>query len=357
VDRFPLIEVDGGDFERGLQHGGQAAELIRANLEGYWRLFQHETGLDHLAVLEQARQYLEPSQGYAPHLVDEMRGIAEGAGVSLDEILALNCRTEIFSLRTIPLAQECTALFVAPEMTADGHTLVAQNWDWADALRGGLVLLRVKRPGEPTALMLTEAGMVGKIGQNSAGLGVCLNFLRHDHRRVGVPLHLILRQAISAPRLSLTVAAVYRALRADAGNYLLAHASGQAVDLEATPSDVGVLHPESGLLAHTNHFLTPHLQEGDRGVIESKSTSLRYSRALNLLRSRVGAITVETLKEVLRDHFHRPNSICRHPDPIQPEIERIATLASVIMDLTAGEMHVASGEPCQGEYYSVSLEP
>jgi isopenicillin-N N-acyltransferase-like protein len=357
VDRFPLIEVDGGDFERGLQYGVQAAELIRANLEGYWRLFQNEAGLDRPAVLERARQYLEPSQDYAPHLVDEMRGIAEGAGVSLDEILALNCRTELLSLRTIPLAQECTALFVLPEVTADGHTLVAQNWDWADALRGGLVLLRVRRPGEPTTLTLTEAGMVGKIGLNGAGLGVCLNFLRHDHRRVGVPLHLILRQAIGAPRLSLAVAAIYRASRADAGNYLLAHASGQAVDLEATPSDVGVLHPEGGLLVHTNHFLTPHLQEGDKGVLESESTPLRYSRALSLLRTRVGTITVETFKEVLCDHFHRPNSICRHPDLGQPEIERIATLASVIMDLTAGEMHVAVGEPCQGGYYRVSLEP
>jgi isopenicillin-N N-acyltransferase-like protein len=254
---------------------------------------------------------------------------------------------------------ECTSIFVAPELTANGQALLAQNWDWADVLRGGLVLLCVQHPGdEPeTTLTLAEAGQVGKIGLNSAGVGVCLNFLRHDQRRLGVPLHLILREALDAPRLSLAAAAVYRAERADAGNFMLAHAHGKAVSLEATPADVGVLHPEGGLLVHTNHFITPHLQEGDTGILNSTSTELRYNRALQVLRAHVGAITVETLQEVLRDHFHRPNSICRHPDLVLPELERYATLASVIMNLSTGEMHALSGEPCQGEYQTFKSLP
>ena len=355
MEQFPLIEVGGEPFERGRQHGQQAADLIQFNLEGYWQLFKRDAGLDRAAALNQARQYVEPIKGYAPHLLNEMRGIAEGAGVSLDEVLALNCRTEILSLGAIPLHQECTALFVAPEATGDGHTIVAQNWDWSDVLRGGTVLLRIEQPGRPTVLTLTEAGMVGKIGLNSAGVGVCTNFLRHDRRRVGAPFHVILREALNAPRLGLAVAAVYRELRADSCNYLLAHAEGEAVDLEATPSDVGFLHPEDGLLAHTNHFLTPRLQVGDRGILESDNTLLRHGRAIRLLRAQAGQITVETLKGIFRDHFNHPMAICRHPDPSQPEIERSATLASMIVDLTASEMHLTAGEPCQAEYYTVGL--
>jgi len=356
MHRFPLIEISGEPFERGRQYGERAAGLIQFNLEGYWRLFQRDTSLDRAAVLEQARRYLRPIEGYAPHLLEEMRGIAEGAGVSLDEVLALNCRTEILSLGTIPLREECTGLFVAPEATADGHTLLAQNWDWANVMRGGMVLLRIEQPGRPTVLTLTEAGMVGKIGLNSAGVGVCTNFLRHDHRRIGVPFHLILRETLEAHRLGLAVAAIYRHVRADSGNYLLAHADGEAVDLEATPSDVGFLHPQNGLLVHTNHFLTPRLQAGDVGIAPSDHTLLRYGRALRLLRAQAGQITVEMLKSVLRDHFNHPKSICRHPDPGQPEVERSATLASVILDLTAGEMHVTAGEPCETEYQNISVE-
>jgi isopenicillin-N N-acyltransferase-like protein len=355
VDRFPLIEISGEAFERGRQYGEQTADLIRANLEGYWRLFKHDTGLDRSAVLDQARQYLQPIEEYAPHLLEEMQGIVDGAGVSLDEILALNCRTEILSLAAVPLREECTALFVAPEATADGHALVAQNWDWANALRGGTVLLRVRQPGQPTVLTLTEAGMVGKIGLNSAGVGVCTNFLRYDHRRVGVPFHVVLREALNASRLGLAVAAVYRSVRADSGNYLLAHADGEAVDLEAAPSDVGFLHPQDGLLVHTNHFLTPRLQTGDRGIVESDHTLLRYGRAVRLLYAQAGQITIEVLKSIFRDHFNHPNSICRHPDATRPEVECSATLASMILDLTTGEMHVTAGEPCGTEYIKLLL--
>jgi isopenicillin-N N-acyltransferase-like protein len=179
---------------------------------------------------------------------------------------------------------------------------------------------------------------------------VVTNFLRHDHRRVGVPFHLILREALNASRLGLAVAAVYRDLRADSGNYLLAHVDGEAIDLEATPSDVGFLHPQDGLLTHTNHFVTPRLQAGDVAIAESDHTLLRYGRAVHLLRAQVGQITIGTLKSVFRDHFNHPKSICRHPDPGYPGIERSATLASMIVDLTTGEMYVTAGEPCETEY-------
>jgi len=354
MEGFPLIEVSGGDFERGRQHGEEASDLVHFNLEGYRRLFRHDPGLDWSAVLGQARQYLRPIEEYAPHLLEEMRGIAEGAGVSLDEILALNCRTEILSLKTIPLREECTALFVAPEATANGHAYVAQNWDWANVLRGGAVLLRIEQPGRPTVLTLTEAGLVGKIGLNSAGVGVCTNFLRCDHRRVGVPFHVILREALNASRLGLAVAAVYRGDRADSGNYLVAHADGEAVSLEATPSDVGFLYPQQGVLVHTNHFITSRLQAGDRAIAESDNTLLRYGRAMRLLRARSGEITVDTLKGVFRDHFNCPKAICRHPDLTQPEMERSATLASMIIDLATGDMHVTAGEPCEAAYVRFS---
>jgi isopenicillin-N N-acyltransferase-like protein len=233
---------------------------------------------------------------------------------------------------------------------------VAQNWDWSNALRGGTVLLRVEQPDRPTVLTLTEAGMVGKIGLNSAGVGVCTNFLRYDHRRVGVPFHVLLRAALEADRLGLAVAAIYRGSRADSGNYLLAHAAGEGVNLEATPSDVGFLHPENGTLVHTNHFLTPRLQTGDAAIADSDNTLARYGRAVRLLNGNAGRVTLEVLQDLFRDHFNYPHAICRHPDPALPEIEQGATLASIIMDLTASEMYVSVGEPCQAEYTRFCLD-
>lgn len=90
-------------------------------------------------------------------------------------------------------------------------------------------------------------------------------------------------------------------------------------------------------------------------AFSEEDTLLRYGRAIRLLGNQANPITVETLKSTLRDHADYPKSICRHPDPEQPEIERSATLASLIVDLTAGEMHVTSGEPCQAEYAVIGL--
>ncbi len=352
MSHFPLIEIGGAPFERGRQHGQRAAEQIHFNLAGYWQLLKHYVSLDRPAALALARQYLPAIQRYAPELAEEMRGIAAGASVTPDEILTLNTRTEILSTAITAPCDECTAIFVAPEASADGHTLLAQNWDWSNVLRGGALLLRIEQPPKPTVLTLTEAGMVAKIGLNSAGVGVCTNFLRHTQRRIGIPFHLLLREALNASRLGLAVAAIYRDVRADSGNYLLAHAEGEALSLEATPLDVGILYPQDGLLVHTNHFVTPRLQPGDTAIRESDNTLLRYGRALRLLR-RQQPLIVAALQELLRDHFNHPKSICRHPNPAQPEIERDATLASIVMDLTAGTMQVTAGEPCRGEYYTV----
>jgi isopenicillin-N N-acyltransferase-like protein len=356
MERFPFIQIRGLPRERGQQFGEQAAELIRFNLDKYWRLFHDLADLSRSRVIEQTAFFIDPLASYAPHLLEEMRGIAEGADVTLPEILALNCRTEFLSAAKVPFHNECTAIFVGPEATADGRTLLAQNWDWAEILRGGMILLQIEQPDRPTVLTLTEAGIVGKIGLNSAGIGVCTNFLLHDCRRHGVPFHAILREALNAPRLGLAVAAVYRQGRADSGNYLFAHASGEAVNFEATPDTVAFQYPSRGLFVHTNHFLASRLQHGDHGILESDNTLLRYGRAKRVLEANIGQITVDTLKQVFRDHFNYPRSICRHSDPELPETERSVTLASIIIDLTAGEAHIARDEPCEATYYSVLLE-
>jgi isopenicillin-N N-acyltransferase-like protein len=355
VERFPFVQIEGSPRERGRQVGESAADLVHSNLDNYWRLFHDLAGLGPPSVIEHASSFLEPIETYAPHLLEEMCGTAEGAGATLLEIVALNCRTELLSVAKVPFWNECTAVFAGPEATADGHTLLAQNWDWAEILRGGMILLQITQPGQPTILTLTEAGMVGKIGFNSAGVGVCTNFLLHDCRRHGVPFHLILREALNAPRLGVAVAAVYRQARADSGNYLFAHAVGEAINLEATPLTVAFQHPSRGLLIHTNHFVAPHLQQGDHGVLESDNTLLRYGRARRLLEEEIGRITVGTLKQLLQDHFNYPRGICRHSDPTLPKAERNVTLASIVMDLTVGQAHIACGEPCLSPYYSVQL--
>ena len=66
--------------------------------------------------------------------------------------------------------------------------------------------------------------------------------------------------------------------------------------------------------------------------------------------------TVEDMKEILRDHLNHPDSICRHPDGRDPELEQCQTVASIIMNLSRKEVHVASGPPCESEYQALKFK-
>ena len=60
-----------------------------------------------------------------PQYLEEMRGIAEGAGVDVPSVLALNVRTEI-AYGMAKDADGCTAF---AWKTPDGESFLAQNWD------------------------------------------------------------------------------------------------------------------------------------------------------------------------------------------------------------------------------------
>ena len=77
------------------------------------------------AVVEEAGRYAGPLEALAPRYLQEIRGIAEGAGLPFLDVLALNVRTEInFGLFTDaakkldPPSDGCTSLSWRTEKTS-----------------------------------------------------------------------------------------------------------------------------------------------------------------------------------------------------------------------------------------------
>jgi len=58
---------------------------------------------------------------------------------------------------------------------------------------------------------------------------------------------------------------------------------------------------------------------------------------------------------MLRDEADGYRAISREPDPALPEEARIESVASVIMELAAGVMHVAPDVPSRTAYAPVRL--
>jgi hypothetical protein len=60
-------------------------------------MFAYYRAFDWPEMQRRARAFLPPLENEAPHLVEEMHGIAAGAGVQFEEILALNTRIELLA--------------------------------------------------------------------------------------------------------------------------------------------------------------------------------------------------------------------------------------------------------------------
>ena len=89
-------------------------------------------GLNRQAALKHAERFMTSIADYAPHLLEEMRGIAEGAERDLREIVAINTRTEL--MYGVTQRPECTSIGINTTASADEHIRLAQNWDWRPTL-------------------------------------------------------------------------------------------------------------------------------------------------------------------------------------------------------------------------------
>ena len=358
---MPHVRVEGGPRERGRGYGEQARDRVRASVEAYREVFAAYTGWDWAAVTERARAFEDPIERFDPRYVEEMRGIAEGAGLDAADVLAINVRTEVmFAAKARDVAArtrrvgECTAFAVTPARSADGHTLVGQNWDWLLHSFDTCVVLEATQPDRPDFVTVVEAGLLAKTGMNSSGIGLATNALVSDGDlgMPGVPYHVALRAVLDAETISDAYAALQRAFRSSSANYLVAHADGLAVDIEGAPGgpdDLFLTFPSDGVLLHTNHFVSPRSTGSDVGLVVMPDSPFRLHRMTEQIAA-TPSVGIETMQRALADHANFPSGICCHPDPRDRRLDQGATVASVLMDLDAKTMWVTDGHPCTQPY-------
>ena len=368
LQQFPVISVQGKPFDRGQQHGSQAREQVRKNVDSYFDLWQQLWGAKRSEVLQQCKGFITAIGEYDADILEELEGIAKGADLSLEEIIALNTRYELTRIeltrRQNPTSQAesggCTSMAALPQVTKDGHTIMGQNWDFKPRFYETSIILEVKQETKPNLIVHTEAGTICHKGMNSAGVGVCFNALASnlDRFEPRTPFLVMIRGILNANSFDQALAAVLGTRATVSGNLLIAHRDGEAVNLEIIPEDVDCLYPDSGIITHSNHFLGFTNRSDLKDIIKSSSpnTLFRANRARQLLELDRGHIDIGSFQRVFKDHFSHPNSICRHADVRREEPQQAATLASAIIDMTEQAFYVAKGPPCQNEYYKLQSQ-
>lgn len=226
-------------------------------------------------------------------------------------------------------------------------SFLGQNWDWETKQAQNLILLTIiPRDGElPAIKMVTEAGLIGKIGLNSNGVGVCLNAIRAkgcDPSRM--PVHLALRKILESSSVRAAIVALKEVGVASSAHFLIAD-SNSAVGLETTCATFSEIEMDSrGRVFHSNHLVAAHQEVKEpRWLPDSLFRLSRIETLADELETTTGegGINMEGFKGLFVDEENFPAAICRAEEGISD----CATLFNIAMDLKAKTAVITVGRP------------
>ncbi|MEP6894120.1 MAG: C45 family peptidase [Chloroflexota bacterium] len=351
----PLVEVSGTNREMGQQIGEARREQVQHSVDNAHVMIDQSYNTLELTwqgANIQARKYLPFAEERYPQYVDEMRGIAEGAGVSFDDLVVVNAM-EAVTMDALHLTR-CTSFAVNEQRTADGHVLLAHNEDWVPEDENDVYVVSAKPNDEPPYLAMTYGGLIPNVGFNAYGIAQAIDSVYPNDSRIGIPRLVLARAVLASRRISGAVGRTLIPHRAAGYNHLIVHESGEMYSVEVSARRFDILHGTDGYITHTNHYLSPTMKEIEKDPEELISSRVRYFRANRLLRE-TSTHTIKTLQNIQKDHVNLPNSICNHNIAGIDPMDRESTITALVIDLTAREMHIAWGNPCQNTYHTYHL--
>ena len=352
----------GTTYEQGLAHGEALKESIINNIEIYVNRFENEAGISKNELIKNSGIYLDILREQSPEYVNGMNGIAESSSLELLEIAMLNVRYELLyhalgrKLHS-DAVDGCTSFAILQEEVENNHLLMGQNWDWIPDV--DCVLTTSIDSDGLQRMAFTEAGIFGgKPGMNSEGVGLTVNGMYSaddDWSRFEKPFHLRCYEVLRSKNMEEALHALAGTPRSCTANFILGHAPSRAIDIELAPDRLRLIDPVNGVLAHANHLVDPK----KTGVLEPKNprrnlSEFRHSRMEKLLNEQK-PLNVDIVQEILKDHDHQPQSLCRHRDDSLPASQHTITKTAMIMDLEERKMWVTNGQPCKTEFEEFAL--
>jgi isopenicillin-N N-acyltransferase-like protein len=360
ADPIPMIEIRGTHREVGRQIGERLKPTMQRMLpqlrEGL------PPGVSWDDILQKGQLYLAHSRALYPQYIEELEGIAEGAGVPFEEVFLETCE-ELWepaawygSVLSSPkgdvttLLKGCTDFAARGRATTDGATLLAHTNDLAPEVEEHLVILKVQAGDEPELLGVSIGGLGFCAGFNAAGIGLSGNEVSCNDIRPGVPRLLIVRAILAARRLEEAMDACLLSQRASNYNNIIADANGEVYSMEGSATDCEPIYIEEDILAHANHYVSLSMRrfEADRNNIGG--SVIRHNRAMRLLRENYGQLSPEMFQRLLADHANYPASICKHGI-------KTVTVFSIIINLNELHAWIGKGRPCQTTYFEHALDP
>jgi hypothetical protein len=267
-----------------------------------------------------------------PHIpqayLDEMRGLAEGAGAPLDEVHAMHATPEVF---------HCSGAAVFGKATSDGKLYHARSLDYSlnigkkRKIQANSLII-VYKPDQGNAhVILSWSGFVGCVsGMNEKGISIGeMGCGSKDETFDGIPMPFMLRETLRRANTLDEALAYVRDVKRTCG-YNFIFADGKIPDAAAVEVNRSLFRAlrwndaEGNVAPHerikcairrTNHFLSPALAATQRADYDPQKSDyrgswLRYKRISDFLVAHLGGLNDLKMIELLRTYPR--GSSCLH---------------------------------------------
>ena len=362
TEPIEVVVLEGSPRERGRMHGKALKRKIGPFLE-IWKLYLRFTsGMSPQELIGEflgATRFTEAIRRWTPGLLDELRGMAEGAGVDYDTLFAFNLPDEFewYSQGKRPgalaaAAAQCSALGFA--RGSGRPPVIGQNMDVPSGTEGFEVLLHIKYPGsEREAYLFSLAGMLGLVGLSNAPVGVLNNALRQlNVRPDGLPVNFVVRGLLEQPGYTEAVAFLRQVPHATGHNYLLGGPRAVCC-YECSAQKAVEFKPARfpGVVYHTNHpFVNDDRLAGHGSTLEKPagptSSQARCAVIERQLAALPDVVTVDTIRSILSSRDNPDLPVCVPHNPIDPGAS--FTAGCLIVELSEPPvLHLAPGPPCE----------
>ena len=355
--KLRIVDLAGTPYQMGKIHGqtlkAEIRELVKRWKEDLEKTYQVPAEVFIREFLKKT-DFKPAMDRWTPGLLDEVRGIGDGAGIDFDTMYAYQLIDEVWAMGPDLGFSKCTT--VAAGKRNGNPAYVAQTLDIPTFYHGYQTVLRIRDDRDDLeTLVFTIPGVVAANGLNSRSIGVCVNAVTQlAYSRKGLPVDFVIRGILRQRSYEEAVKFLRNIQPAAPQTYVLGGPNEVAV-FERSAEKMSGFVPFAGaeFSYHTNHPLinedfNPRFPE----MLKRKNMTLESYQALcprfnflgQLLKDNSVAIDLGTLQRLFKNRASGINNE--------------GTYGCTIMVLgEKPELYVSPGRPDEAPFQVLGFSP
>lgn len=348
--KLRILILEGSHYEIGLTHGkklkNEIHSLVRAWKDDVEKTYKVDADTFIVRFLNHTN-FLSSIKKWTPGLIEELKGIAKGAEIEFNTMLAYQLVDEMWVMGKNVKLQKCTSIGV--NKNQNEPSLIAQNLDIPLFYHGYQTLLHIKNSENGIdTYVFTFPGYIGANGINNKSIGVVVNAIQDlKHTRDGLPVAFTVRGILQKKSFKDVLRFINNIKHAAPQNYIIGGDS-KVASFECSENVITEFLPFKGanFTYHTNLSLSNYnINQSFLDYLKTINMShknyayscSRLAYLTNSLKDNKTVVNLNKIKTILSSR----NS----------GINRESTYGCTIMVLSENpELHISAGRPDEVDF-------